>query len=182
MLEASPASLSSRSGACSVPLSMSCSRPAVVPWAKAAMASTTAMASRPRPQPQQVGGAVDAGGEQRLVALDPFGRLGFVRPLRRAGLLRRAHRVHVARRVRSVHRGSVRLPGSSGSGVMGRRADPWWPSADELSWLLRLEARVRDVRDCWAGCSSRSRAAPSAASLSPWAERAPCRCRLAVSS
>ena len=62
-------------GACSVPLSMSCSRPAVVPCAKVAMASTMAMPSSPSTEPQQVGGAVHAGGEQRLVALDALGGL-----------------------------------------------------------------------------------------------------------
>ncbi len=47
MLEASPAILIRRSGACPVPLLMSCSRPEVVPCANAAIASSTATASTP---------------------------------------------------------------------------------------------------------------------------------------
>lgn len=47
MLETSPATLISTSGAWPVPLLMSASRPAVVPWAKAAMPRTTAMPRTP---------------------------------------------------------------------------------------------------------------------------------------
>ena len=59
-----------RRGASLVPLSMSCSRPAVVPCAKLAMTSTRPMPSTPSTRPEQVRGAVHAGGEERLVALD----------------------------------------------------------------------------------------------------------------
>lgn len=47
MLDTSAATLTSRSGAWPVPLLMSSSRPTVVPWAKAAMARTTAMPRMP---------------------------------------------------------------------------------------------------------------------------------------
>ncbi|CAM5253415.1 hypothetical protein SCALM49S_01296 [Streptomyces californicus] len=47
MLDTRPASLISRSGACSVPLEMSSSRPVVVPWANAAIVNRTAIARTP---------------------------------------------------------------------------------------------------------------------------------------